>query len=196
MNNILPRDITASKAEKIGHVVDHLVDALGGEPACTLRRAVILTDIDQHPGTTQTEIISRLDVHKSALNRDIEWLYDYGCIMRQSGEDGRTLQLTICGYAKRNLDLALEYFEHDHKSLKNFLIRLITLFGDHRPTLRDAKIMAVVSDKRAVTKQQVYEGLYNGPSSTDQRALGNLIDFGFIRKLENVKDEENEIRTG
>jgi|GEM_PF-4416974 len=38
-----------SKAMKVGHVIDHLVDALGGEPACTLRRAVILADIDEPP---------------------------------------------------------------------------------------------------------------------------------------------------
>lgn len=183
----LPRDITATKAEKISTIVDHLVDALGGEPGCTLRRAVILADIDQHPGTTQAGIMDRLGAHKSALNRDIEWLYDYGCIMRQPGLDGRTIQLVIAGYSKKNLDLARDYFDGDHKSLKNFLIALINIFGEHRPTLRDAKIIAVLGDHKKASRQDILDHLYNGPSTTDNRALNNLIDFGFVEK----NDEQN-----
>ena len=71
-----------AKAEAITLIIDHIVAALGGEPSCTLRRANILIDIDEHPGTTQSEIMERHDLNKSALNRDIEWLYDYGCILR------------------------------------------------------------------------------------------------------------------
>lgn len=184
----LPRDITASKAEKIGTVVDHLVDALGGEPACTLRRAVVLADIDENPGTTQADIMERLGVHKSALNRDIEWLYDYGCVMRQpSPQDGREIRLYICGYAKKNLDCAMEYFEGSHKSLKNFLVRFIKLFGQHKPTLRDAKIVSALGDKRNATKQEIFDSLYNGPATTDNRAINNLIELGFLEK----KDEQN-----
>lgn len=188
----LPRDITASKAQKIGAVVDHLVDALGGEPACTLRRAVILADIDENPGTTQAGIMDRLGVQKSALNRDIEWLYDYGCVMRQpSPQDGREIRLYICGYAKKNLDHALEYFDASHKSLKNFLVRFIKLFGHHRPTLRDAKIVSALGDSGAATKQEIVDNLYNGPATTDNRAINNLIELGFLEK----KDEQ-DIRTG
>lgn len=182
MPTTLPRDITATKAEKISTVIDHLVDALGGEPGCTLRRAVILADIDENPGTTQSEIIERLQAHKSTLNRDIEWLYDYGCIMRYPGLDGRTVQLTVAGYAKKNLNLALDYFDGDHKSLKNFIIALINIFGGHKPTLRDAKIIAVLGHHKNASRQDILEHLYNGPSTTDNRALNNLIDVGFIER--------------
>jgi Fic family protein len=186
----LPKDITSSKTEKIGAIIDHLVDALGGEPGCHIRRAVILTDIDQHPGTTQAEIMARLSVDKSTANRDIEWLYDYGCIMRQAGSDARTVRLAVCGYAKKNLDLALAYFDGDHKSLKNFLIEFINSFGQHKPTLRDAKIVSVVNGRREVTKQEIFENLYNGPGTTDHRAINALVESGFVRKIE----EDDEVR--
>lgn len=180
---MLPRDITASKAEKIGTIIDHLVDALGGEPGCTMRRAVILADIDENPGTTQSDILERLGIHKSTINRDIEWLYDYGCIMRtQSDQDARVIQLRICGYSKKNLGFALEYFDNSHKCLKNFLISYINLFNDYKPTLRDAKIVAVLGDVKDASKQQLVEGLYNGPATTESRAINNLIDIGVVRK--------------
>jgi DNA-binding MarR family transcriptional regulator len=171
-----------SKAMKVGHVIDHLVDALGGEPACTLRRAVILADIDEHPGTTQAGIIQRLRADKSALNRDIEWLVDYGCLRRRPGADGREINLFTEGYSKRHLDLALSYFNNSHNSLKNFLIRYINLFGQHRPTLRDAKIVAAVGDKDPTNRQQVFQTLYNGPQTTDNRAINNLIDLGILER--------------
>src|SRR5688500_17264810 len=126
---------TETDITRIGHVIDHLVDALGGEPACTLRRAVILADIDEFPGTTQAAIIHPLAADNSTLNRDIEWLYDYGCIMRQDSRDGREIKLHTCGYSKKNLDLALTYFNNSHKNLKNFLITYIKVFGQHKPTL-------------------------------------------------------------
>lgn len=187
--NVLPRDITQSKAAKIGLVIDHLVDALGGEPSCTLRRAVILADIDEHPGTTQVEIMERMGAHKSALNRDIEWLYDYGCIMRQQNtQDARAIRLYICGYAKKNLDYALETYDFSHKNLKNSLISLINLFGSHKPTLRDAKIISTIGDNGVMTKQEIFGNLYNGSATTQNRAINNLVDCGFIDKIE----EDNE----
>ena len=180
---ILPRDITMSKAEKIGIVLDHLVNALGGEPGCTLRRAVVLADIDEFPGTTQSEIMKRLEIDKSTLNRDIEWLYDYGCVMRrQSPYDARVQELTICGYAKKNFDYALYFFDYDHKSLKNCLIRLINIFDKQKPTLRDAKIITYLGDKTSAKKQEIIDHLYDGPSTTDNRAINNLVDFGIIEK--------------
>lgn len=186
MANPAPKTDSGSSFEadaaRIGNVVDHLVDALGGEPACTLRRAVILADIDQYPGSTQAAIIQRLAADKSALNRDIEWLYDYGCIMRQVGRDGREIKLYTCGYAKKNLDLALAYFNNSHKSLKNFLIHYIHMFGQHRPTLRDAKIIATIGEKGSANRQMVFEELYNGPLTTDNRAINNLIVTGLLEK--------------
>lgn len=178
----LPKDITESKAMKIGHIIDHLVDALGGESGCTVRRAVILADIDENPGTTQTEIINRLKADKSTLNRDIEWLYDYGCIRRTPGLDGREVRLQIEGYAKKNLDFALDYFDFSHKSLKNFLIQFINLFGEHKPTLRDVKIIAVAANQNKSSRQDILRNLYGGSVTTENRALNNLLDMGLLLK--------------
>jgi DNA-binding MarR family transcriptional regulator len=180
--NTLPKDITESKAVKIGHIIDHLVDALGGEPGCTVRRAVILADIDENPGTTQAEIINRLKADKSTLNRDIEWLYDYGCLRRTPGPDGREVRLQIEGYAKKNLDFALEYFDFSHKSLKNFLIHFINLFGEHKPTLRDVKIISVATDNKHSSRQNLLKDLYGGSTTTENRAINNLIDMGLLVK--------------
>ncbi len=173
----------AAKAQAATMIIDHLVDALGGEPACKLMRALILVDIDDHPGTTQADIMDRLEVNKSALNRDIEWLYDYGCITRTpSVDDHRAMELRVCGYAKKNVDLALAYFDFDHKNLQNFLKSLIHLFGQHKPTLRDAKIVSVIGSNGSITRQQIFDSLYNGPASTDNRAVNNLINFGLVQK--------------
>jgi DNA-binding MarR family transcriptional regulator len=187
---LLENDLSPSKGGQIGIIIDHLVDALGSEPGCQIRRAVILADIDQHPGTTQAEIMARLFVDKSTANRDIEWLYDYGCIMRQPGSDARTVRLVVCGYSKKNLDLALQYFDGDHKSLKNFLIEFINSFGQHKPTLRDAKIVSVVNGRAEVTRQEIFENLYNGPGTTNHRAIKTLVESGFVRKI----DEDDEVR--
>lgn len=171
-----------SKAAKAGHIIDHLVAALGGEPGCHIRRAIILADIDENPGTTQAGIIHRLRADKSALNRDIEWLYDYGCIRRRAGQDGREIALFIEAYSKKHLDLAMDYFEGSHKSLKNFLIRLMNLFGQHKATLRDAKIVATVTDSDPSNRQRVFKDLYNGPLTTDNRAINNLIELGILER--------------
>jgi hypothetical protein len=179
----LPQNFAETDAEKTGAVIDHLVAALGGEPGCTLRRALVLVDIGQHPGTTQAGVMGRLGVNKSALNRDIEWLYDYGCLLRQPGnDDGRTLALHICGYAKKNLGYALAPFGGRHESLKNFLAGLINLFGQHKPTLRDAKIIAVIGTNGAASRQEILGNLYNGPATTENRAVNNLISFGLVQK--------------
>jgi DNA-binding MarR family transcriptional regulator len=179
----LPRNVIATKAQQIGMVIDHLVAALGGDPSSPVRRASILADIDQYPGTSQSSVMDRLGLNKSALTRDIEWLYDHGCITRAtSAQDAREIQLRTCGYAKRNLDLALVYFEKSHESLKNFLNSFISLFGDYKPTLRDAKIIAVVGDLNDASRQRIFEGLYHGPSTTENRALNNLIELGFVEK--------------
>lgn len=184
----LPFDANVeSKVAKVGHIVDHLVDALGGEPACTMRRAVILADIDEHAGTTQAGIIQRLKADKSTLNRDIEWLCDYCCIRKKPGQDGRETLLFTEGYSKKHLDLALKYFNNSHKALKNFLIRYMSIFGQHKPTLRDAKILASVGETDPSNRQRVFQALYNGPVTTDNRAVNNLIDLGLLeRKGTNV----------
>ena len=175
--------VSASKVQQLGLILDHLVDALGGDPSSTLRRAVILADIDEFPGTTQTEVLERLNLNKSATNRDIDWLHDYGCIMRQPGAtDGRVIHIVTCGYSKKNLGLALDYFENSHKKLKIFLEGLIDMFSDRKPTLRDAKLLATMADLGEASKQELFGRSYNGPHTTNSRALDSLIEEGLITR--------------
>ena len=174
---------SASRIQQLGLILDHLVDALGGDPSSTLRRAIILADIDEFPGTTQAEVTERLNLHKSALNRDIEWLHDHGCVMRQPGEtDGRVIHIVTCGYSKKNLGLALDYFENSHNKLKTFLEGLIDMFKDRKPTLRDAKLLATMADLGQASKQELLARSYAGPQTTSTRALESLIEDGLINR--------------
>ena len=177
--------VSANNIQQMGLVLDHLVDALGGDPSCHLRRAVILADIDEHPNTTQSSVMERLKIDKHTLNRDIQWLYDQGCVLRQPGlEDGRVIHMVTCGYSKKNLGLALDYFNNSHKKLKNFLEGYISIFKDHKPTLRDAKIMATMADLGTATKQELLSRSYEGPQTTNARALDGLVEEGLLNKNE------------
>ena len=178
---------SASSIQQMGLVLDHLVDALGGDPSCTLRRAVILADIDENPETTQASVMERLRIDKHTLNRDIQWLYDQGCVLRHAGkEDGRVIHMVTCGYSKKNLELALHYFDNSHKSLKKFLEGYISIFKDHKPTLRDAKILATMADLETASKQELLSRSYEGPQTTNARALDGLVEEGLL-----VKNEDN-----
>ena len=162
-------------------MIDHLVEALAGDPSSSLRRAIVLTDIDEHPGTTQTESMARLDLDKSSMNREIDWLFNYGCVrVQDSKEDGRAKKLEVCGYSKRALDSALDYFPGAHKGLHSFLNLYIKVLKQERPTLRDARIVATLYEKGQASKSEVIGSLYSGPASTDNRAYKKLVDDGVI----------------
>ena len=66
--------VSTSPIQKMGLMIDHLVDALAGDPSCPLRRALILNDIDANPHTTQSGIMDRLGLDKHTISRDIQWL--------------------------------------------------------------------------------------------------------------------------
>lgn len=177
----LAKKAMTTDGQKASFVIDHLVEALGNEPSSSLRRALILVDIDHYPGTTQTGIMERLQIHKSALNREIEWLFNYGCIMREeSKNDGRAVKLVACGYARKALESALDYFGGEHEGLKFFLEGFTKLLKQEKPTLRDAKIYTVVFNKGRTSKQDILNGLYDGSASTDNRAINSLIDQGVL----------------
>lgn len=168
-------------AQKACAVIDHLVEALGSDSSSSLRRAQILIDIDQHPGSTQSAIMERLDINKSTMNREIEWLFNYGCIMFQENTtDGRSKEIYICGYSKRGLDAALEYCEGSHEKLKFFLINTVKTLKQEKPTLRDAKIVASLFERGAAEKQDIMGTMYDGGTSTDYRALNKLVETGII----------------
>lgn len=177
--------VSANRIQQMGLILDHLVEALGGDPSSPLRRAQILVDIDGHPETTQAEVMDRLKLNKSTLNREIEWLYDQGCILRQPSQlDGRVIHMLSCGYSKKNLGLALDYFEKSHKNLHFFLETLINLFIEQKPTLRDAKFLVTATDMGEASRQELFERGYSGAQTTNVRALDNLVEQGLLIKTE------------
>ena len=163
-------------------IVDHLVEALAGDPSSNLKRAMILNFIDENPGITQTEIMHKMDITKSAMNREIEWLFNYGCITRANDDkDGRAIQLETCGYSKRALENALDYIPKRHEGLHFFLESCIDLLELERPTLRDLRIVSALYKKGKTKKTDLVEELYNGPTTTDNRAINRLIENGVIK---------------
>jgi DNA-binding MarR family transcriptional regulator len=181
-NNAMTTD-----GQKACLVIDYLVEALGNDPSSSLRRAMILADIDQHPGTTQADIMERMNLHKSALNREIEWLFNYGCIMMQaSAKDARTKTLHVCGYSKKGLDAALEFFLGDHQKLKNFLSLYAKVLRQEKPTLRDAKILAYLYNKKVASKAEVLNNLYDAPTTSDHRAFSEILTAGVVKGIQDA----------
>jgi len=183
----MDENVQPSKADiiQLASVVDHLVDAVG-DPSATLRRAMILLDIDSHPGTTQNALGERLGLEKSVTSRNVDWLWGQGCVLRRaSREDARETELETSPYAHKHLQLALRPFGNHHALLIKSLIGFIDLFHKHMPTLRELKALLTVSAKGQAHKAEVINNLYDGPPTTDQRAVRNLIEEGVIRHTEN-----------
>ncbi len=171
----------ATRGQKACIIIDHLVEALANDPSSTIRRAMILSLIHERPGITQTDIMKDIEITKSAMNREIEWLFNYGCVVRQEDDrDGRAIQLEICGYSKRALESALDYFPDPHKGLHIFLESFIKVLKQDRPTLRDARIVSTLYDKGKASKADLMKNLYDGPTTTDNRAYKKLIEDGVI----------------
>lgn len=180
MRNSAKKAMT-TKGQKACFVIDHLVNALAYHSSSSLRRAVILVDIHQNPGTTQAQIMDRMDISKAALSREIDWMFNYGCIRRQeASNDARKITLEVFGYAVKHVEGALDYFSGSHANLKNFLESTITLIGGQKPTLREAKIVATLFEKGNATKQEIVNSLYNGSPATESRAIMGLIQEGII----------------
>lgn len=180
VRNLAKRAMT-TEAQKACMIIDHLVEALGNEPSSSLRRALILTDIDQYPGTSQAGIMERLNCDKSTVKREIDWLYDYGCIrLQKCNQDGRASKIEICGYSKTGLAAALDYFDGRHDNMKAFIEGFARLLKQEKPTLRDAKIIAVLTEKKTATKRDVLAALYDGAPSTDNRSFNKLLEEGMI----------------
>jgi DNA-binding MarR family transcriptional regulator len=178
---------SASPIQQMGLIIDHLVDALASDPSCPVRRALILNDIDAYPQTTQSAISDRLKIDKHTMSRDIQWLYDNGCIRREDGtSDGRVQHMTVVGYSQKSLALALDYCEKSNKNLQNVLETYIRGFKEHKPTLRDVKLLVTSVELGEASRQELLDRLYQEPPSTKSRALDYLMDEGLLGK----KDEE------
>lgn len=181
VKNLAKRAMTTN-GQKMRMVIDHLSDALAGELSSTLRRAAVLIDIDQHPGTSQVGIMERLGIHKSALNREIDWLFNYGCIMlKDSAQDARTKEHYVCGFAKKSLDNALGYFDGKHDKLMRFVMNVGDVVGLEKPTLRDMKLISDLYEHKDLPRNTLLANVSMSPSSTDHRAYKKLVEEGVIR---------------
>lgn len=179
----LAKQAMTTEAQKACLIIDHLVEALGNDSSSSLRRAAILTDIDQYPGTTQAGIMERLGLDKSTVKRETDWLFDYGCIrVQECDQDGRAKQIEICGYSKKGLDATLGYFDGRHENLKMFLDGFAEILKQEKPSLRDAKIIAVLTEKQEASRQDVIDTLYEGSSATKHRAFNKLLEEGLIEE--------------
>lgn len=181
VTNLAKRAMT-TEGQKACIIIDHLVEALGNESSSSLRRASILTDIDQHPGTTQAGIMERLDLDKSTVKRETDWLFDYGCVrMQECKDDGRAKAIEICGYSKQGLNAALGYFDGDHAKLQAFIDLYEKVVNQQKATLRDAKVIATLYDKKRATKQDLIDKLYESSPATKNRVVNKLIEEGRVR---------------
>lgn len=175
------REASASPLEKAGQLIDHLVDAMAGDPSVPLRRVLALIDIARNPGTSSAALADRIDSDKSTIARDIDWLYNYGCIRRDpSLESGREVALSVVGFAQTHLGFAAQLVGGNLENLQRFVNGYIDVFQGFRGTLRDAKIVTVLTAKGEATKPEVLAELYNGPVSTDTRALVAMVESGLL----------------
>jgi len=177
----LARQAMTTNGQKACLIIDHLVEALANDASSSLRRAMILADIDQYPGTTQTGIMERLNLHKSAVNREVDWLFNYGCVMvNECDADARSKKIHICGYSKAALDEALKFFEGRHENLKAFLKGFNKFLKQEKPTLREAKILSSVYERKDAEKSDIIKDLYEGSPSTKNRVINKLIEDGVL----------------
>lgn len=177
-------DINQQKLALISEVITHLINAIGDDTV-TMRRALILIDVDEHPQTTQSDMIERLDQDKSTLSRNIDWLSDHGCIDRRGTiEDARIFQLRSSDYSSRHIGYALNSFAGSHTYLKKFVNEIISLFKDKMPTMREALLLATLGAMDEASPQELNERLSDLPASTQRRITAALIEDGLI-----VKDE-------
>lgn len=177
----LAKQAMTTKGQKACYVIDHLVKALGNNPSSPLRRAMILNDIAQYPNTTQVAIMERLSMMKSVVSREVDWLYDMGCIrVHINPEDARSKTIEIYGYTKTHFTDALEYFDGDYGRMGSFLKGLHKFLRVDKPTLRDAKIVSSLYEMKQAPKAAVIHQLYGGSASTDHRAYNKLKDVGVI----------------
>lgn len=175
----MPNSADPRRLLAMGNVIDHMVNALG-DPSAPVRRALVLVDLYAYPDSSLNDVMMRLDIDKSTAFRDIDWLVDHGCaVKRPSPEDAREVSLQVVGHAKTHLENAL-HITNGPENLTTLLLGLINLSHDHKQTLREAKILISLTTYGELDKNILTKALYNGPASTDARAIQNLVDEGLI----------------
>ena len=184
MNLIEENSTDQQKMQMISDITDYLVNALTDSSA-SLRRALILIDIDENPNITQAELSERLEEDKSTISRNIEWLFDHGCIRRHNDyADARIILLRSSDFSSRHLSQALKYFDGNHELLKKYLKTLIKMFSEGIPTLREIKALSVVGAKGGAAPADLNDELYDSPASTQRRILSSLTDADLL-----IRDE-------
>ncbi|MBX2835180.1 MAG: MarR family winged helix-turn-helix transcriptional regulator [Micavibrio sp.] len=180
MVTTLAKRAMTTKGQKATMVIDHLIGALGSDSSSSLRRAMILTDIAQYSGTTQVAIMKRLNLDKSTVKREIDWLFDYGCIrLSESAADKRAKTIEIYGYSKEKMKAAMAYFDGQYEYMKMFLDGNINFLRQEKPTLRDAKIVATLHERGDAAKAEILSEI-DGAASTNHRSYNKLVDDGVI----------------
>lgn len=176
MNTPDPRRI-----KQLSDIIDLLVKALG-EPSCPIRRVLVLNDIWQHPGATLKDIIARLDMDKSTAFRDVDWLIDHGCVVKKIREDNkREINLFVFEKTKQVLD-TIYHLCGGPDYLASIIKGFMNMTPGRKQSLREAKILVSLTLYGKLDKHSLSEMLYDGPTTTDQRALQNLINEGFVEQ--------------
>lgn len=175
------QELNKAEVLRLAEVVDHIVDAVG-DPSVTLRRALIVLDIDQNPQTTQNAVGERLNLEKSVISRNVDWLWGHGCVIRAEGrQDGREIELQTSQFTHKHLQLALRPFGNHHEVLKKSLEVFIGMFHKHMPSLRELKALLTVGAKGQASRSDIINNLYDGPPTTDQRAIRTLFEEGIVK---------------
>jgi DNA-binding MarR family transcriptional regulator len=78
------------------------------------------------------------------------------------------------------LEGALGYFDGAHEKLKGFLELFEKVLKQQKATLREAKIVAALYDKKEATKQELSDVLYDSSSATKNRVINKLVEEGTV----------------
>lgn len=178
-----------SKADvmALAGVVDHLVEATR-DASASLRRACILLDIDANSGTSLGAVGERLGLEKSVVSRNVDALWDVGAVLRGQGVvDGREIRLETSNFAHKHVQMAVRPFGNHHFVLIKSLYVFIDLFDRHMPSLRELKALLSVGAKGQAGRADIINNLYDGPPTTDQRAIRHLIDEGIFEYVGKTK---------
>lgn len=160
-----------------------MVDALGGSLCCPARRALVLLYVYDHPGSHKNSIAEHFELGRGIVSRDVVWLIDQGCVIKkQNNMDRRENDLFTCGFAQKNVEYALGYCQGNCERLIFLVEGFISLFDDHKPTMRDLKILGALSQRPGLSRKDIDEELFDDNASGVSRALSALLSQRMIER--------------